>query len=209
MIKIQTLALWGGVALLAAFSTGCKTEMPKPSGFLSDYSRLKEANDSTWQYVDSSGLAACDKFTVAPVKVMVRQYWGTTFTTDQQQSLSAVFSDKIVKALGPRFQMESTVSPTTGEIRVALTQAFRVGNALAIGAEAEILNSQSHQQLAAVTGSKIGPPEMGINTSPRTLNSPADPSTYMAAWWNQPAADELMDRWAEQIVKIIDSARKK
>jgi hypothetical protein len=209
MNSIRKIAFCVAMAASMVLTGGCKTQMPKPSGFLSDYGHLKEANDSTWQYVDTSGLASCDKFMIDPVKVMVTDYLGTTFTTEQQQKLADTFRDSITKALGGRYPVVTSPSPTTGEIRVALTRAYRVGNALAIGAEAEIVNSQTHQQLAAVTGAKIGAPEVGINTNARNVNNPSDPAAPVAGWWNRPAATELMDRWADQVLRLIDSAHNK
>ncbi len=190
-------------------TSGCKSTMPKPSGFLSDYSQLKEAKDSTWQNIDISGLAACDKFTVPPVKVVISDYWGASITSEQRDKLAEVFRQKISASVGKRYQIVTTPSATTAEIRVALTRAYRVGNSLAIGVEAEIVNTDSHKQLAAVTGIKVGPPEMSVNTNPRAVNDPSDSGTYTATWWNRPAADELLNRWADQIRKIIDTAHGK
>jgi len=209
MSNIHKTALCAAAAASVILWSGCQTEPPKPSGFLSDYTHLKEANDSTWKYVDARGLAECDKFMIAPVKVMVAEYVGAALTSEQQQKIADTFRDSIAKALAGRYQVVTSASPTTGEIRVALTRAYRVGNALAIGVEAEIVNSQSHQQLAAVTGVKIGAPEMAINTNARDINNPSDPGTYMAGWWNRPAAAELMDRWADQIRRLLPDAHKR
>lgn len=197
------------VAAAVILGTGCQTSMPKASGFLSDYSHLKEANDSTWQYVDASALAACDKFIVPPVKIMVNDYWGASFTAEQQQKFAEMFRQKITEAVGKKYQVVTTPSATTGEIRVALTRAYKVGNSLAIGVEAEIVTSDAHKQIAALSGVKIGPPEMSINTNPRSVNDPSDPGMYMATWWTRPSADELLNRWADQMRKLIDSAHGK
>jgi hypothetical protein len=99
----------------------------------------------------------------------------------------------------------TTAGPNTAEVRAAITRAYRVGNSLAVGVEAEIVASDSRKQLAAVSGVKVGPPEMSINTSARAVNDPSDPGTYMAGWWNRPAADELLSRWTEQIEKLINA----
>ena len=205
--RIPILVL--GVMVAAVAGSGCKAPMPKASGFLSDYSHLQEANDSTWQYVDASGLAGCDKFIIPPVKIMVTDYWGASFSDDKRQQLAEAFRQKISQAVSKKYQVVTAPTPTSAEIRVAITRAYRVGNSLGIGIEAEIVGSQSHKQLAALTGVKIGPPEMSINTNPRAVNDPSDPGAYMAAWWNKPAADELLSRWADQIGKMIDTAHGK
>ena len=200
---------WVVAATFVLSLSGCKTQMPKPSGFLSDYSRLTEVDDSTWQYIDAAGLAGCTNFVVAPVKIIVTEYLGTAFPEDQKRRLAESFGQKITKAVSAKYHVVSAPSPATGEIRVALTQIYRVGNALAMGAEAEIVNSESHKQLAELSGVKIGPPELGVNTNPRTVKDPSDPSHYVEAWWNRPAADELMDRWAGNLARIIAAGGKK
>ncbi len=208
---MNQIGRYAGCALMAALlmlAGGCKTAMPKPSGFLTDYSHLTEVNDSMWQYVDAAALSGCDKFIIPPVKIIATEYAGTAFTEDQSRRISESFHEKIVKAVSAKYQVVRTPSPTTAEIRVALTRIYRVGTSIAIGVEAEIDNSESHQQLAAVSGVKVGPPELSVNTNVRAVNDPGDPGHNQAPWWNRPAADELMDGWSAQLVKVIAGAGK-
>jgi hypothetical protein len=207
MCKIGRLLLSVTAALVALAGSGCKTAAPKPSGFLSDYSHLQQVNDSTWRCLDSSRLGTYSAFTIAPVKIMVKEYWGTTFNADQQQRLASMFRQKIQNALSGRYQVVGTPGPNTAEIRVALTQAYRVGNALGLGVEAEIVDPTSHQQLAAVRGVRIGPPEVGFRMG--SQNTTGVGGDYMAAWWNLPSAAALMDQWSDQIRDIIEEAHKR
>jgi len=197
--------LLSATATLALFLwAGCKSAPPKPSGFLSDYSRLQQVNDSTWRYVDKDRLSAYSKFTVPPTKIMVKQYGGTTFNAGQQEKIAATFRQKIVDALAGRYQAAGEPSANAAEVRAAITQAYRVGNALALGVEVEIVDPASRQQLAALRGVLIGPPDMGFRMG---YNNPADPSDYAAAWWSRPSAVELMERWAQEIRKTIEAAQ--
>jgi hypothetical protein len=205
--KIPMLAM--GVMVAALMGAGCKTQMPKASGFLSDYSHLTESNDSTWQYVDAGALASYDKLIIPPVKIMSSDYWGSAFTDEQRQKLANTFQQKLTAALGKKYQVVTAPGASTAELRVAITRAYRVGNSLAIGVEAEAVASDSRKQLAALSGVKIGPPEMSINTSARAVNDPSDPGTYMAGWWNRPAADELLSRWTEQTEKLLNAGSPK
>jgi hypothetical protein len=192
--------------LAVALWCGCKTAAPKPSGFLSDYSRLRQVNDSTWRYADANRLAAYKTFTVSPVNVMVKEYWGTTLTPAQKETIAKTFRTKIVNALAGRYQVAGSPGPGTADIRVAITQAYRVGNALGLGVEAEIVDSQSHEQVAALRGVRIGPPEVGFQMG--TRNATAAGGDYMAAWWNLPSAVALMEQWAGEIRKLIDGGQK-
>jgi hypothetical protein len=193
----------GAVGLL--LSTGCKTGAPKPSGFLSDYSHLQKVNNSTWRYVDASHLGAFQTFTVPPVDVKARAYWGTSGGADQRQVVGTLFRQKIVSALSGHYEVIGTSAPNTPEIRVAITQAYRVGNSLALGVEVEIVDRQSHQQLAAIRGIRIGPPDVGFSLG---YHNP-DAGGYMAAWWTMPSAVELMEQWADQIRGLIEEAHRK
>jgi hypothetical protein len=205
MCKTHKLLLSATAALAGIASAGCKTAAPTPSGFLSSYSNLQKVDSSTWRYVDTSRLGPDQKFTIAPVSVMVKEYWGTTFGVDQKQMIGTMFRQKIAGALAGHYEVVGTPGPNTGEIRVAITQAYRVGNALALGVEAEIVDSQSHRQLAAIRGIRIGPAEMGFRLG---YHNP-DASGYMAAWWTWPSANELMQQWADQIRGLINEAHKR
>jgi hypothetical protein len=207
MFKIGKLILCATAATAVLLWGGCKTAAPKPSGFLSDYSHLQQVNDSTWRYMDSSRLAAYQTFTVAPVNMMVKQYWGTTFSADQQQRIGAMFRQKIVNGLSERYQVIGASGPNTAEVRAAITQAYRVGNSLALGVEAEIVDPQSHQQLAAIRGVRIGPPEVGFRMG--SQNTTGVGGDFMAAWWNLPSAAALMGQWADQIRDIVEEAHKR
>ncbi|HVM49645.1 MAG TPA: DUF3313 family protein [Candidatus Acidoferrum sp.] len=202
MCKASKLLLSVTALLVAGLWAGCKTSAPAPSGFLSDYSRLRQVNDSTWRYVDTVQLAKYKSFMIPPVKVMVREYWGTTFTPDQQERVGAVFRQKIMNALTPPYEVVASPGPGTAEVRVALTQAYRVGNALAMGVEAEIVDPASHQQLAAIRGVRIGPPEAGFRMG--AMNTTGVGGDYMASWWNLPSAMQLMEEWASQMRKLVD-----
>ena len=205
MCKTNKLLLTATAALGLILSGGCKTAAPTPSGFLSDYSHLQKVDNSTWRYVDASRLGVDQKFAVSPVSVMAKVYWGTTFSADQRQAIGAMFRQKLVGALSGHYEVVGAPAAGTPDIRVAITQAYRVGNSLALGVEAEIVDPQSHQQLAAIRGVRIGPPEVGFRLG---YHNP-DASGYMAAWWTWPSAIELMQQWSDQIGGLIEEAHKK
>ena len=204
MCKTGKLLLCATATLAVILSGGCKTSAPAPSGFLSSYSNLQKVDNSNWRYVNASRLGGYQKFVVPPATVLVKEYWGSTFGADQQQAIGATFRQKIVSALSGHYEVVGTPGPNTAEIRVAITQAYRVGNALALGIEAEIVDSQSHQQVAALRGIRVGPAEMGFRLG---YHNP-DASGYMAAWWTWPSANELMGQWEDQIRNMIEAARK-
>ena len=205
MSEIGKFIMCATAAAAVILGGGCKTAAPKPSGFLSDYSHLQKVNGSLWRYVDSERLSAYTKFTVSPPKVMVKQYLGGKVGADQQDAITATFRQKIVSALSGRYKVVGTPEANTAEVRAAITQAYLVGNALAIGVEVEIVDPQSHQQLAALRGVEVGPPDVGFRMASR---GGGDPGDYMASWGSRPSAVVLMERWADQIRKTVEAAHK-
>jgi hypothetical protein len=203
--KLIKSLLYATATLAIIAASGCKTAPPTPSGFLSDYTHLQKVDNSTWRYVDASQLGSYQRFTIPQTSVMVKAYLGTALGMEQQQAVSSMFRQKLVNALSGRYEVVGASSPGTPEVRAAITQAYRVGNALAMGVEAEIVDAQSHKQLAAIRGVRIGPPEVGFRLG---YHNP-DASGYMAAWWNWPSAVELMEQWAGEIRGLIDEAHRK
>jgi len=201
----RTLLLTATAALALIVWTGCKTAAPSPSGFLSSYSNLQKVDNSTWRFVDTARLAAYRKFAVPTTAVLVKEYWGTTFGPEQQQAIATRFQQKIINSLSSRYEVVGSPAPNTAVVRAAITQAYRVGNALALGVEVEIVDPQTHQQLAAIRGVRVGQPEMGFRLG---YHNP-DAGGYMAAWWTWPSAIELMGEWADQIRNLVDEAHRK
>lgn len=185
-------------ALLATLLwTGCQNTMTQPSGFLSNYSQLTKVNGSTWRYVDARLLAACNTFTIAPIEVLVTEYSGTTLTAEQKQQAAARFRAILVKTLAGRYPVADAPTATSGEIRAAITTAYKVGNSLGLGLEGEILTSPNRQRAAAVRTSQVGPPEMGGPILADTFN-------VSFLWWDRPDANMIMEQWAKRLLEAIE-----
>jgi len=195
-----TSAVAGILAL--AFVTGCA--MPKPSGFLGNYSQLKRVNDSTWRYMDKARLATYDKYMISSVKVLVKSYDGTPLTPEQQEQAATRFRGIIVKALAGECQLVDKPSGKTAEIRAAITQAFPIGPSLTMGCEGEIIDAYSGQQLAAVVTYQAGPPQ--FQGGPPSLSDSAMPG---GGWWNVHSAVWIMEDWADRLRKTMKEAHEK
>jgi hypothetical protein len=188
-------------ALAVTFGAGCA--MPKPSGFLSNYSHLTRANDSTWRYVDKASLATYDKYMIASVKVLVKSYDGTPLTPGQQEAAANRFRAIIGKALAGECELVDKPSGKTAEIRAAITTAYPVGPSLTMGCEGEIIDAYSGQQLAAVVTYQAGPPQ--IEGGPPSLSD----SALGGGWWNVHSAVWIMEDWADRLKKAMKEAHEK
>jgi hypothetical protein len=195
----RILLICASFTLGAAAWTGCQTQMTQPSGFLSSYSGLTKVNNSTWRYVNRKQLAACNTFTLAPIEVLVTEYSGTTLTPQQKQQAAARFREIIVKTLADHYQVVDTPTAGTGEIRAAITTAYKVNRSLGLGLEGEILDPRNQQQIAAVRTYEVGAPSLG---------GPIMSDAYDVSniWWDRPDANMIMEQWAKRLLKAIDEA---
>jgi hypothetical protein len=193
--SLGRISLNAATALAIAFGTGCA--MPKPSGFLGNYSHLKRVNDSTWRYVDAARLATYNKYLISSVKVLVNSYDGTPLTSDQQEQAANRFREIIVKALTGECELVDKPSGRTAEVRAAITVAYPVGPSLTIGLEGEIIDAYSGQQLAAVMTYQSGPPQ--FEGGPPSLSEAA----LGWGWWNVHSAVWIMEDWADRLRKAI------
>jgi len=178
------------LAVLLAL-TACKStpQMETRPDFLSTYDHLKKVDATTWRYVSAPQLANCSKFVVDPVKVLFTEAEGKPITAEQQQRSADFVRQAIVKAIQARYPVVSDMGPGVGEIRVALTGAYRTAGKLGLCVQAEILDN-SKTQVGAVIRTEIS-------------------ELYVPGWENKNTAREMVEAWAQRLVKAIDEAHAK
>lgn len=181
------VALVAGTTL--ALVAGCASHAyaPRQSGFLSNYRNLQRVDDTTWRYVYTNRLALYNKFQITAAKTLVAEYDGKPLSPATQQKVSDYLRDSLTKALGDRYPIVPNAGGDVGEIRVALTDAYKTGNRLGLTVEGEINDSYSTYQAAAVMRTELG--EM-----------------YLGDWWDGPSAKQIMDAWAARLREAIDMA---
>ena len=176
--------------------TGC--ESPPPSvkvpvtGFLTDYSGLEPTSDTSYRYINPKyNLARYASFIIDPVDVRFRK--GAATKADSWDDLEALRAYRLrarVKALIPRYSATAkSPGPGVARIRIALTNVaksapFKLGR---VSMEAEILDSRTGEQIAAVIESqKKGVPFYGYEP------------------WS--GAKAIMDDWAKQLYDRLEEA---
>ncbi len=155
------------VALMPALC-GCASK-PKltHTGFLSDYSRLEPVNDSRMRY-QSQRIADYNDFIVDPIRVTVPADKLSDSDCDEVRSY---FRDKVIESLRQTgHRVVNTPGPGVARIRIALTdvaastwwqKVHPVSRAVGAGTggaamEAEIIDSQTKEQLGAVVQAGTG-----------------------------------------------------
>jgi hypothetical protein len=189
MKKAAYLSLISVAALLAF--TACKTtpQMSNRPDFLSTYTHLEKVDATSWRYVSPILLRQCSKFIVSPVKVMINEHAGETITPEQRQRGSDFVRSIIVTAIADRYPVVTEAGPGVGEIRIAVTEAYRTGGKLGLCLQGEILDN-SNTQVAAVVRTEIS-------------------QYYTGDWQDKPMAREMVTAWGERLRKLLDGAQGK
>ena len=189
---------------------GCSAQKPQVTGFLSDYSALKAQSDTSYRYIaPGNKLGNYSKFIIDPV--VVHFYTGSKAQAEKaegklsEKDLSDIknyMHEALVKAIQDRYQVVNSPGPGVARMKVAITdlkQSGIVQNAIPIGKlvgtglggaslEAELVDSQTHQQLGAIVESQLG--------ERLSLDG-------YSTWGD---AKGVMDRWAKRFRARLDEA---
>jgi hypothetical protein len=181
--KLSIISAAGLLALVACKST---PQMSSRPNFLSSYNHLQPLDDLNSRYVSPVLLAQCNRFVVRPVEILVTQLQGKPVTPEQRQRSADFMRQTVINALSDRYPIVTERGPDVGEIRLALTDAYRTGGKLGLAVQGEVLDN-SGTQVAA-----------GVRTDVSEV--------YVADWENREAARKMVGDWAERLRKLIDEA---
>jgi hypothetical protein len=189
MKKFKFLWLISVAGLLTLL--GCKStpQMTSRPDFLSTYDHLQKVEPAVWRYVSQPLLANCNKFMISPVKVLFTEYDGKPITDEQRQRSADFVRNTIVAEVGKWYPVVNEPGPDVGEIRIALTEAYRTGGKLGLCVQGEILDS-SKTQVAAVVRTELS-------------------ERYGPEWEDKTTAREMIQAWAQRLLKAIDDSRRK
>jgi hypothetical protein len=211
----RTSSLIAAAAVVLAGICGCGgPDEPFTTGFLSDYSKLQRVSDTSCRYINKAAAAKYTAFIVDPVvvhfqeggKAIVTKSEGK-LTEQDMMDLTNYFHDAIIKAITDAgYPVVYQPRYNVARIRVAITDLDETNVALAAipqtrvisgagvgGAamEAEVVNSMTGQQIAAVVESKAGS---------------RMPFTGLSDWGG---AKSAMDEWAKRLKERLDEAKGK
>jgi len=160
MLRSHCVLLGIGLLVAAMQCMGCATKPPGPTGFLSDYSRLKKVDDSAMRYI-SPDLRGYNKFMIDPVEMHVK---ANVLKPEQRAEVANYMRDAIHKQLESRnYTIVTAPGVGVARLRIALTgvqdakwylnihpasKVTGAGRAQA-SMEAEVVDSVTGEQLAA------------------------------------------------------------
>ncbi len=150
-------ALSGILAILAGLAAcGDPTPEVEPSGFLGDYSELREGRGDQAQllYIDSEAdFSGYEKMLIDPVVVwMGAGSPGSEVTEEEQQRLADHLGAALREQLQLEFDLVDSPSPGTLRLRSAITAVRESGASV----ELEILDAASGKRLVAVADAHGG-----------------------------------------------------
>ncbi len=198
-MKQQIIVL--AVIAIALTTAGCGGKHRKPTGFLSDYSKLVEESGSIMRYMNEAALNKYSGFIVDPIQTRIDDP-DRTLSDEDIADLTSYMYDKVVEAIkksGDRIAYRPAAD--VARLRIAFTD---IGKShpisivpwssiagLGIGGasvEAELVDSITGQQIAAVVQSKEGQSKV--------------PFTTLGDWT---AAKQTIDTWAKNLEKSLSA----
>ena len=187
------------VIAITLTAAGCGGKHRKPTGFLSDYSKLVEESGSTLRYMNEAALNKYSGFIVDPIQTRIDDP-DRALSDEDIADLTSYMYDKVVEAIEKSDdRIAYRPAADVARLRIAFTD---IGKShpisivpwssiagLGIGGasvEAELVDSITGQQIAAVVQSKEGQSKV--------------PFTTMGDWT---AAKQTIDTWAKKLEKSL------
>jgi len=201
MNRINTVMI--GTCVLALFC-GCAARQAARAGFLSDYSKLQAKSEVSYRYLAPGRLSKYSKFIIDPVTIHLhRRSKAKKKTSDADRTdMKNYMHAAIVKAIEDSYEVVHGPGRGVARIRAALTDIKKAdvllnihpGSKLmgaglgGVSLEAEIIDSETREQIAALVESQLG-----------------DRLSFagLSSWGD---AKAIMDDWAQRTRDRIDEA---
>jgi len=190
---------------IAAVQLGCTAQRAERTGFLSDYSKLQAQSDVSSRYLaPGNRLGRYSKFIIDPVVIHfhTRSEAAGKLKEEDLRDLKNYMHEALVEAIEDRYEIVFRPGPGVARLRTALTDLKKsdiVQNVLPIGKaiggglggaslEAELLDSQTGEQIGALVESQLG--------ERLSLDG-------YSTWGD---AKAIMDGWAKRFRERLDEA---
>lgn len=183
---------------------GCSAKKAQRVGFLSDYSRLEPQSKVSSRYLAMDRLKGYSKLIIDPVKIHLHEGSKSEkkVTAEVATDMKSYMHAALVKSVEGAYQVVYQPGPGVARVRVALTDLKKskvamnvipttklVGSGLGgASLEAELVDSQTGEQIGAVIESQLG--------NRLSLDG-------LSAWGD---AKSVMDDWAKRFRERLDEA---
>jgi len=182
---------------------GCAAHKAKTTGFLSDYSKLEAQSDVSSRYLaPGNRLGNYSKFIIDPVVIHLHTGSKAKIKEEDLADIKNYMHEALVKAIEDRYEIVHRAGPGTARVRVAITDLKKskmiqniwpgsklLGTGLGgASLEAELIDSGSGEQIAALVESQLG--------NRLSLDG-------LSTWGD---AKAIMDGWAKRFRGRLDEA---
>ena len=159
------------VIVMMAMFCGCEEERQTTTGFLGDYSQIKSVSDTSYRYIKPGALRGYSGFIIEPVVIHFHsRSKGGNISRQDLSHLRQFMYAELRNAISNKYRIVTTPGPGVAKLRVAITDIKKsktIQNLMPItkmagtglgGAsmEAELLDSQTGAQIAAVVETQSG-----------------------------------------------------
>jgi len=212
-MKRAQASLGSALLIMVCFSSvGCTSSAPKRTGFLSDYTRLEADGSTRMVYFDKAAVADYSKFVIDPIKIHFHHESSASearakgkLKPEDIDDIKNYMHEALKEAIRKSgYEIAYRPAPGVARIRIALTDLKKSSPALNViphtkltglglgsaAMEAELLDSESGKQLAAVVQGQKG---SVLSTS------------GMKTWGD---AKAVIDDWAKTFAKKLDELHK-
>ncbi len=157
--------------MFAGLASGCAPQMRKEAGFLEDYSKLEKINDNHSRWKDPSFTRdTCPRMIVDPIQFNLGAEKKTDFSAEEIREIREYAQTAFTKVVSNHIQVVTQPGPGVCRLRIAFTDLEKSAALMnlhplsrATGAgrggaaiEAELLDSESNEQLGAFTRRATG-----------------------------------------------------
>ncbi len=196
--RVRSISYAGLIIALVAAGSGCAS-VPKPTGFISDYSRLEKAGQGKMRYL-SDDLANYDSYIVDPVQIRVHRD-PPVLKPKERAEVANYFHDAITRVARERdYKIVTDAGTRTARVRFAITDVqkskwylnlyapMKLSGAFTGGAslEGEVIDSVTGVQLAA------------------TIQAGRGNQFELDTFSSLDDVRDVIDRWAKQAGKRLD-----
>jgi hypothetical protein len=186
---------------ILAMSPACTEKKTKVTGFLSDYTRLERTNGSL-RYINIERLATYSRFIINPVKFQPYHKGKSGPDQETRTALTNYMHQAVINALVDRYMIVSQPGPGIAIVDIAITDiedpvqvmsssplaSISGKGAGSVSLEAEVLDSQTYEQIGALIES-----QKGKRVSLKNLKK-----------WEH--VKSVMDDWAKKFRERLDEA---
>jgi hypothetical protein len=202
MNRVRSISYAGLVIGLIAAGSGCAST-PKPTGFISDYSRLEKAGQGKLRYL-SKDLRNYDSYIVDPVEIRMQRE-SAVLDSEERAEVANYFHDAITRVLRDHgYGVVTQAGARTARVRFAITDVQKSKWFLNLHPASKLTGvgtggaSLEGEVIDSVTGAQLG----------ATIQAGRGNQFELDTFNSLDDVKDVIDRWAKEAGKRLDELKR-